>query len=137
MSEQVIVRSVRDYWDEFVLGGLKDHKSPEDIRKAAVDAAFEEMYGLMKFRLKVDDLRLAQPTEKNQRKVENTAKEMFKKWNRLCSLCAMFRETKDILRPEDLTWEEMGRDASEEADYNEDDMGDDGFPLPDEPDGED
>lgn len=134
MENQVVVRTVQDYWKEFILAGLKDHKSKEDIRKDLVDAAFEEMHGLMCFRLKVDDLRLAQPTPENKRKVENVTKEMFKKWCRLCGMCDLYLETVGIIKPDDLSWENL--DASSEADYNEDDMGDDGFPLPDEPDGD-
>ena len=126
-EKQVVVRSVKDYWNEFILTGVRKNRSKDDIRKDLIDAAFEEMHGLMKFRLKVDDIRLAQHTPENERKVENVAKEMFKKWSKLCGMCALYRETVGIIKPEDLSWENL--DASSEADYNEDDVGDDGLPV--------
>ena len=132
MADQVTVRRIADYWDEFIKDGLAKGLKKEDIRNKLVDAFRKEMFGLMTMRLKVEDLREAPQTEKNMRKIETVTRETFRKWNNLCALCRRFRETKDLIRPEDLVWVEEGRDASEEADYNENDVDDNGLPLPDE-----
>lgn len=132
MIDRVDVRKLSEYWDKFIVDGIRKNERKEDIRNQLVEAFREEMFGLMKFRLKVDDLREAPQTEKNMRKVETVARETFKRWNQLCNHCRRFKETRDIIHPEDLKWEEEGRDASEEADYNENDVGEDGLPIVDE-----
>lgn len=132
MNDQVVIMPVEKCFDEYVRGGLVMKKPKYEIKKELVDAFCEEMYQLMRFRLNVDDLRLAPPTPKNKMKVENVAKQTFKRWVKLCYICRQYRETRDLIQPEDLKWEEEDRDASEEADYNEDDMGDDGFPMREE-----
>ena len=132
MTDQVKIRSVKEFWNDFIIDGLKKNRKEEDIHNALIDAFHEEMIGLMKFRLRVTDLKQAPNTKENRQKVENVARDIFKKWNALCNRCRQYGETRNLIDPEDLKWEEEDRDASEESDYNENDMGDDGYPMKDE-----
>lgn len=131
MADQVIVRTVKEYFEEFVHNGLGQNKSKETIKQELLDAFHEEMHGLMCFRLKTDNLQIVPPTPENRRKVENVMKQAFQKWAKLCGICRLYKETRGMITPEDLKWGE-DRDASEEADYNEDDVGDDGLPISEE-----
>ena len=94
MSQEMLpIRSVKHYFNEFIVEGLKDKKSIQEIDlidvKAKILKAFQqELYGQIIFKLgpaaadmKPDDLA-------NLDGIQNILQQTFRKWRRLCILCS-------------------------------------------------
>lgn len=102
MTDMLRIRSKDDLFEEIVVEGLKEHVSGNDIRLALIDAMRKEIFGQMAWRMKVDDPREAMQTPKNEEIVKNIAIQARKKWEALIKMCGKYRETANLIGPNDL-----------------------------------
>ena len=114
MTEMVQIRSVKQYFNEFIAEPLKDKPKVDQVDlveiKSKILAAFKnELFGQIKFKygdsvkgMSTDDLASLDG-------VNNILTQLFRKWRRLCILCGEFglgsffklEDLKDILQSQD------------------------------------
>ena len=99
---EIRVMGARHYWHNFILDGLQERRSPAIIREKVKERFVSEMLGQVHVRLNLrpeDDI---PDTEKSRKIVASIAKQTLEMWKAVCKLCARYRETRDICRPDDL-----------------------------------
>ena len=101
--EQIIPITTKDYlFKHYVVEGLKDHVSKNDIRLALIDVMRKEVFQQMMNRMKVTDPKLALKTPKNEEIVKNIAIQARNKWASLVRECNKWTETLNMLKEDDL-----------------------------------
>ena len=121
--EQLIIRSKDQLFEEFVVEALKEHVSTDDIRANLIEAMRKEVFGQMMWRMKVDDLRNAPKTPKNEEIVLKITEQARKKWHSLVKECNKWTETLNLISDDDLLkiWdnEEEAEETEEEESEEE------------------
>lgn len=112
--DMVRVRNWKELWNDYIVEGLKKGCKPAEIRKNLVEAFRKEIFDMMAFRLKVDDLEQALHTPENEQIVINLTKNAKHKWLRLMQECRKYPETRSLLRESDLTLEDRDEETEEE-----------------------
>jgi hypothetical protein len=102
MITKVIIRSKEEYWRSYILHGLADKLSKEQIKNNLLDAFRKEIFGQITMRMKVEDWSNVPKTPEAVKMVENIAKQAQNKWISLCIMCARFKETHGIILPSDI-----------------------------------
>lgn len=94
MSQEMLpIRSVKHYFNEFIVEGLKDKKSIQEIDlidiKAKILKAFQqELYGQIIFKLGPSAAEMKPDDLANLDGIQNILQQTFRKWRRLCILCS-------------------------------------------------
>lgn len=100
---QVPVRTIDQYWKDYVIKGLDMRWGKEKTKEELVKAFREEMFGLIILRTGVEHLNTLPDTESNKRIVKNAFTQGLHKWKMLCGRCNKYRETKGMITEDDLT----------------------------------
>lgn len=124
MTDQVTVRRWQDYWNDYICEGKKKGLKNEEIRRNLIEAFRKEIFGLVMFRAKVDDLDDLQHTKNNDVLVNNVFRNELNKWKRLVQECGKYLSTALLIKEGDLTLFD-----SEEKDDEEEDDEDDGYEI--------
>ena len=116
MSDILQIRTKEQLFNDIVIEGLKEHVSRNDIRLALIDAMRKEIFGQMTWRMKVDDIKEAMQTPKNEEIVKNIAIQSRKKWAALLKMCNKYRETNGLIVEDDLEhiWDDEEEQISAE-----------------------
>ena len=102
----VPIRSVKGYLKEFGFEAIgKHHAKPEIVKEQILDAFQKEVFGqlTMKFHnpaILAEDEANVDPETKRQ--IDNILANSMRKWKRLCIEFAKYRETYNLLHPDDL-----------------------------------
>ena len=112
---EIVILSVTQYWNNYILEGLQNGRSPSFIRNTLKEAFVKEMVGLARMRMKLSDPNDIPDTPSNRATAANIARQTKQKWNALCKRCAKYKETKDICSPEDLVIKESDFGFAEKA----------------------
>lgn len=102
MEDKLVMRSNAQIFEDIVVTGLKEHASREDMRLALIDAFRKEIFGQMMFRMKVDDLRDAPKTPKNEEIVTKITLQAMKKWRGMVKECNKWTQTVNMISEDDL-----------------------------------
>lgn len=114
MSEMIRIRSIREYFDEFAVHGIGKGQPTELVKQQILDAFRKEMFDQITWKLKISDISEAEDNPENRSVVENIMKNTYKKWVGLIKLFNRYRETMNVLKPEDL--DELLQEQREEYD---------------------
>ena len=95
MSDMVQIRSVKHYFNEFIVEGLKGKTKVQeidliDIKQKILEAFKTEVFGQIKFKYgdKVKDM--SNDELANLDGIHNILEQAFRKWRRLCILCGEY-----------------------------------------------
>ena len=102
MSEMIRIRSIKEYFQEFAVDGIGKGQPVDLVKEQILDAFRKEIFDQIMWKLKVDDISKAEETPENHTIVENIMKNSYKKWLGVIKLFNRYRETLNILKPEDL-----------------------------------
>ena len=107
MTEMLQIRSAERYFEEYGRNGIGKGADKWMIRRQLIDAFHKEIFGLVAMRAKkrFDHI----PPEGDPeaiRIVKNVVKDIQRKWVKLCSLFAMYKETSGLLEVDDLKMDE-------------------------------
>ena len=102
MTEQVCIRSIRDYFQEFGVHGIGKGANAQLVKQQIMDAFRKEIFDQIAFKLNVADISEVKPTASNQKTVENIMRNSYKKWLGLIREFNKYRETCNLLFPGDL-----------------------------------
>lgn len=116
MTERVVVKSAEQYFREFAENGIGKGMDRTLVRRQLIDAFHKEIFGLVAMRAKknFDDI----PQEGDPEAIriaQNVIKDETKKWIKLCKMFAMYKETANLLRYDDIAMEEK-KDEKESLD---------------------
>lgn len=116
MTERVVVKSAEQYFREFAENGIGKGMDRTLVRRQLIDAFHKEIFGLVAMRAKknFDDI----PEEGDPealRIAQNVIKDETRKWIKLCKMFAMYKETENLLRYDDIAMEEK-KDEKESLD---------------------
>lgn len=121
MTDMLVIKTKEQLFEEIVVEGIREHVSGDDIRRALIEAMRKEIFGQMMLRMKVDDPRKALQTPANEEIVKNIAIQARKKWEALMKMCDKYRETMNLIKPDDL--KDIWSDEEEvSGDWNGDEM---------------
>lgn len=130
MTEMVQIRSVKQYFNEFIVGGLKGISKIQEIdliriKQQLLDAFQKEIFSQIAFKLGPEAANLSRNDLAKIDTVNNILVQSFRKWRRLCILCSEnglgnFFQLEDLRR----VLEEEEDDPSETV-YLPDDEGED------------
>ena len=92
MNDMVQIRSVKQYFNDFLVEGLKNntHISESDvlmIKQQILDAFRREIFGQIAFKLGHEINDANRDELANLEPVQNILKNSFRKWKRLCIIC--------------------------------------------------
>lgn len=102
VANRLVVRTKEQYWNDYIIRGLSRKQSKQMIRSSILDAFQKEIFGLICMRCKVGDWKDIEETPENKRIVENATKQAQNKWISLCIMCAQYKETRDLIKPNDI-----------------------------------
>ena len=110
MTDILVIRSKKQLWDDFIVTGLQHHWPRERIKGNLIEAVRKEVFDQMMSRMKVEDIREAPQTPKNEEIVKNISIQTRKKWESLIRECNKWMQTKGLLEVDDLKliWPEEG-----------------------------
>lgn len=123
MSEMIRIRSIKEYFNEFGVEMVGKGKPTDFVKAQIVDAFRREIFDQIFWKLKITDMSEAEQTPENERIVENIFRNSYKKWLGLIKLFDKYRETRGMLKPEDLNPFE---DEEEADDIQEEETEEDG-----------
>ena len=98
-NNKVIIRSVDDYWKDYILDGLSKNYSHNYIKDKLVTAVKDEVYGQI-------SLKAASSEPLPSSVLDNLVKQAHKKWDALCKKCSKYEQTYDIIKSDDLNFQE-------------------------------
>ena len=107
MAEQMLtVRSVKNYIREFGIEAIgKKHADPQLVKQQILDSFQKEIFGQLMLRFG-DPALLAYNIEtvdpETKRQIDNILHNSVRKWMRLCTEFAKYKETYNLLQPSDL-----------------------------------
>lgn len=95
MSDMVQIRSVKHYFNEFVVEGLKGKNNVQEIDligiKQKILTAFKnEVFGQIKFKYGDRVNNMSTDEIANMDGIQNILQQTFRKWRRLCMLCSEY-----------------------------------------------
>lgn len=93
MTEMVQIRSVKQYFNEFIVGGLKGNQKIQEIdliriKQQLLDAFQKEIFSQIAFKLGPEAANLSRNDLAKIDTVNNILVQSFRKWRRLCILCS-------------------------------------------------
>ena len=100
MGRQVVVRTKRNYWHDYILQGLSKNLSREQIRNNLLDAFRKEIFDQISMFVEPANLQGADPGV--QKRVANIIRQTSNKWKSLCKMCNEYRETFNMIKPSDI-----------------------------------
>lgn len=93
-NELVTIRSVKHYFNEFIVEGLKGKEKIQEvdlieIKEKILKAFKDEVFGQIVFKYgpEVAHMSTDELTERDKAGVQNILQQAFRKWRRLCILC--------------------------------------------------
>lgn len=140
MSEMIRIRRIQDYLEEFGNNGIGKGVPVSIVKEQILDAFRKEIFEQITWKLKIHDISEAQQTHENRKIVENIMKNTYKKWLGVIREFNKYRETLNMLKPEDLQIpekenvmydpfdgfdeenEEGARDENAEESYSDDEL---------------
>lgn len=95
MTEMVQIRSVKQYFNDFVVKGLEGKEKVNQvdlipIKNAILDAFRKEIFGQIVFKLGEDAKTMTKDDLAKVEYVNNILIMSFRKWRRLCILCSEY-----------------------------------------------
>lgn len=113
MIEQVVVMTAEQYFKKYAVDGIGKGADRWMIRRQLIDAFQKEIFGLvaMRAKKKFEDI----PPEGDPealRIAHNVIKDATKKWIKLCNMFAMYNETKGLIGPNDLKFDENNKEEA-------------------------
>lgn len=102
MIRHVVIRSKDEYWRGYIVKGLAEKKSKEQIKQNLLDAFRKEIFDQIAMKTKTEDFDKVPETPEMKKAVENIAKQAQNKWISLCIQCARYKETHGLILPSDI-----------------------------------
>lgn len=116
MTERVVVKSAEQYFREFAENGIGKGMDRTLVRRQLIDAFHKEIFGLVAMRAKKNFDDIPQEGDPEALRIaQNVIKDETKKWIKLCKMFAMYKETANLLRYDDIAMEEK-KDEKESLD---------------------
>ena len=91
------------YWNDYIFEGLKAGLKNDVIRRNLIEAFRKEIFGIIMFRAKVEDLDDIPQTPENSEMLRNIFKQEQNKWKRLVQECRKHLVTAMLIKEDDLT----------------------------------
>ena len=93
MEQMIQIRSVKQYFNDFLVEGLKHNEHPTSadilmIKQQMLDAFRKEIFEQVYDKLGPDAENLTLDELGSMEKVQNILKNSFRKWKRLCIICS-------------------------------------------------
>lgn len=101
MTEMVPIRSVKQYWNEYIVNGLGKGVRKEIVKGQLLDAFQKEVFGQVAFKLGVNTATMDREDLAQLDGIQNILHNSFRKWRRLCILC-MENGIRNFIQLEDL-----------------------------------
>ena len=101
MAEMVRIRSVKQYWNDFIAGGLGKGEKKETVKSQLLDEFRREIFGQVAFKLGPEAATMDREDLANLDGIQNILQNSFRKWRRLCILC-MDAGIRNFIQLEDL-----------------------------------
>ena len=101
MTEMVPIRSVKQYWNEYIVNGLGKGVRKEIVKGQLLDAFQKEVFGQVAFKLGVNTAIMDREDLAQLDGIQNILHNSFRKWRRLCILC-MENGIRNFIQLEDL-----------------------------------
>ena len=126
MQERIIVMTAEQYFQKYAVDGIGKGADRWMIKRQLVDAFRKEIFDLVALRTKkkFDDIPPEGDPEAS-RIAKNVIHDAAYKWKKLCAMFAKYKETANLIKPEDLKLydeiEEIGtttEDLAEEEEEN-------------------
>ena len=102
MSDMIRIRSIKNYLQEFGNDGIGKGLPVETVKNQIIDAFRKEIFDQITFKLRIADISQAEDNPKNREAVTNIMKNSYKKWLGVIREFNKYRETRNMLKPEDL-----------------------------------
>jgi len=139
MGEMVQIRSVKQYFNDYIVAGLKDVEKPTEldlirVKNQMLDAFRREIFGQIAFKLGPEAATMSRDDLAKIDTVNNILKQSFRKWRRICILCGeaglgsffQLDDLKDVLNDESdnapdavILPEDEGEDVTDQTDGTE------------------
>ena len=103
MSEMIRIRSIPDYLEEFGNNGVGKGVPVAQVKEQILDAFRKEMFDQICWKTKVENWADAPQTPENEKIVQNIFKQTYKKYLGVIKAFNMYKETFNMLKPDDLT----------------------------------
>lgn len=107
MADYIVpIRSVKQYMNEFVYGGIIErHEDPSLVRNQLLDAFQKEIFGQIVLKYH-DATLLAKPTEQVSEDIRTGCRNIIdqanRKWRRLCIEVGKYKQTRSMIDVSDL-----------------------------------
>ena len=101
MTEMVPIRSVKQYWNDYIVNGLGKGVRKEIVKGQLLDAFQKEVFGQVAFKLGVNTATMDREDLAQLDGIQNILHNSFRKWRRLCILC-MENGIRNFIQLEDL-----------------------------------
>lgn len=93
MENMVQIRSVKQYFNDFLVGGLKNNPNPSAsdilmIKQQMLDAFRKEIFEQIAFKIGKEITDMNRDDLANLEPVQNILKNSFRKWRRMCMVCS-------------------------------------------------
>ena len=88
MAEIVRIRSVKNYWNEFIVNGLGKGEKRNVVKSQLLDEFRKEIFGQVVFKLGPEAANMTRDEIAGLDGIQNILHNSFRKWRRLCILCA-------------------------------------------------
>jgi len=93
MNEMVQIRSVKQYFNEFIVEPLKEKSKVNQvdlipIKQAILDAFRKEIFGQVVFKLGPESKTMSRDDIAKLEPVQNILQQAFRKWRRFCVVCS-------------------------------------------------
>lgn len=136
MSDMVQIRSVKQYFNDFIVKGLKDNPNIQEVdlirvKQQILDAFRREIFGQIAFKLGPEAASMSRDDLAKIDTVNNILVQEFRKWKRFCIICSEhglgnFFQLEDLRRvleeeeddPEEVVTvpEDEGEDVTDQLD---------------------
>ena len=103
MADFVQMRNWQQFWNDYIYEGQKAGLKNEEIRRNLIEAFRKEIFGLVMFRAKVEDLDDIPQTPENSEMLRNIFRQEQNKWKKLVQECKKHLATAMLIREDDLT----------------------------------
>lgn len=100
--EMIRIRTITEYLQEFGNDGIGKGVPVATVKEQILDAFRKEIFDQITWKLKISDIQEVKETPENRKIVENIMKNTYKKFIGVIKAFNRFRETLNMLRPEDL-----------------------------------
>ena len=117
MADFVQMRNWQQFWNDYIYEGQKAGLKNEEIRRNLIEAFRKEIFGLVMFRAKVEDLDDIPQTPENSEMLRNIFRQEQNKWKKLVQECKKHRATAMLIREDDLTLFDKPEEDDEDGGY--------------------